>query len=204
MRQASDSVSVDRPETVGSGPCAAAADDLVVLLDESRRPIGTAPKLAVHGLDTPLHLAFSCYVFDRLGRLLVTRRALSKKTWPGVWTNSFCGHPGPGEDIAEAVERRAYQELRLNVSGLFCALPDFAYRAVAADGLVENEICPVYVARTDVDPDPDPSEVVEWRWADWDSYQLAAGAASWAISPWSVDQVAAFQAIGFSLPAATR
>ncbi|MCM3925010.1 isopentenyl-diphosphate Delta-isomerase [Frankia sp. AiPs1] len=177
-------------------------DDQVVLLDPDRRPCGTAPRLAVHGLDTPLHLAFSSYLFDATGRLLVTRRALGKRTWPGVWTNSCCGHPRPGEDIAVAVQRRVEQELRLALTDLHCALPDFAYRATAADGLVENEVCPVYVARAVGDPDPDPAEVVEWRWVDWESYRQAAFAAPWALSPWSVDQMIAFGRAAHPLTAA--
>ena len=73
--------------------------DHVVLLDDEGREIGTAPKSSVHGTDTALHLAFSCHVMDDEGRVLVTRRALGKTTWPGVWSNSFCGHPRPAEPV---------------------------------------------------------------------------------------------------------
>nr|WP_232235224.1 MULTISPECIES: isopentenyl-diphosphate Delta-isomerase [Frankia] len=190
------------PQTVSRDTASVPPADEVVLLDAERRPCGTAPRIAVHGLDTPLHLAFSSYLFDPSGRLLVTRRALDKRTWPGVWTNSCCGHPRPGEDLARAVERRVGQELRLELTDLHCALPDFAYRATAADGLVENEVCPVYVARALGDPDPDPAEVVEWRWVEWDDYRRVAAAAPWALSPWSVDQMAAFSAAAHPLTAA--
>jgi isopentenyl-diphosphate Delta-isomerase len=169
------------------------AQELVVLLDEHRRPAGTMPKAEVHGPDTPLHLAFSVYLFDSGGRLLVTRRALGKRTWPGVWTNSCCGHPAPGEEPAAAARRRLGQELGLRPARLELVLPSFAYRAVAADGIVENEVCPVFFAHLDGDPEPapaaDPEEVAEWRWVPWEAFRAVAATAPWALSPWAVEQV---------------
>jgi isopentenyl-diphosphate delta-isomerase len=165
------------------------AADLVVLLDDQRRPIGTAPRATVHHKATPLHLAFSCYAFDRAGRLLVTRRALTKKTWPGVWSNTCCGHPRPGEDVADAATRRLREELGLVPRTLDVVLPGFAYRAVMADGTVENEVCPVLRATVDGDPDPDPTEVAEWRWVNWPEFVQIARIAPWLISPWAALQV---------------
>jgi isopentenyl-diphosphate Delta-isomerase len=156
----------------------------VVLLSDDGEPIGTAPKSSVHTADTPLHLAFSCHVRDALGRLLVTRRALSKTTWPGVWTNSFCGHPSPGEDLEAAVARRAWDELGVTLTDLRLVLPTFRYRATDAGGVVENEICPVYTAVTLDDVQPDPDEVAEFRWIDAADLEVAVSMAPWAFSPW--------------------
>ena len=142
--------------------------ELVVLLDESGASVGTAPKATVHHAQTPLHLAFSCWILDGAGRTLLTRRAAVKKTWPGAWTNSFCGHPGPGEDPADAVHRRALDELGAAVTGVRPVLPDFRYRAVMPDGTVENEICPVYTAELLSAPVPEPSEVGDHRWTTLD------------------------------------
>lgn len=161
-----------------------AATEQVILLSDDGVPIGTADKFTVHTEDTPLHLAFSCHVFDEEGRILVTRRALSKLTWPGVWTNSFCGHPAPGEDPREAVMRRARTELGLEIAELELALPDFRYLAIDASGIVENEICPVYIARAAGAVEANPAEVAEWRWADAADLQLAVALTPWAFSPW--------------------
>ncbi|WP_448004355.1 isopentenyl-diphosphate Delta-isomerase [Agromyces bauzanensis] len=165
-----------------------AIEDEVVLLDEAGNAIGRAPKSAAHGPDTALHLAFSCHVVNALGELLVTRRALTKQAWPGVWTNSFCGHPRPAESLVAAVRRRAEFELGIELDDVELALPLFRYRATDADGTVENEVCPVYVARTASDPDPNPREVAEFRWVDPAEVGRAVQAAPWAFSPWLVLQ----------------
>lgn len=162
--------------------------DLVVLLDDDGHEIGTAPKSSVHGTDTALHLAFSCHVYNTRGETLVTRRALDKGTWPGVWSNSFCGHPRPAEPVIPAVHRRAEHELGITLRDVRLALPLFRYRAVDANGMVEHEVCPVYLAVTDDEPDLNPREVAEARWVD--PADLAGGlrATPWAFSPWLVLQ----------------
>lgn len=168
---------------------APAADELVVLVDDDGRAIGTALKATVHNGSTPLHRAFSCYVFDRSGRLLVTQRAPTKATFPGLWTNSVCGHPGPGEEDADAISRRAWDELGIVVADLTLALPHFRYRAVH-DGVVENEICPVYVARTDGEPRPAWDEVGDHAWVPWSWLRTELEQAPHAWSPWCRLQVA--------------
>ena len=174
----------------------------VVLLDEEGRATGTADKAGVHHADTPLHLAFSCYVFDDAGRLLLTRRALTKPTWPGAWTNSLCGHPGPGETMPDAVRRRAREELGLEVGDVRLVLPAFRYRAVMPDGTVENEMCPVYVAAGRSLPDPHPAEVDSVAWVEWTSFRTGVLDGTREISPWCADQVRALPADPRDLPAA--
>ena len=92
-------------------------DEPVILLDEAGRPRGIAAKRDVHGTETPFHLGFSCYLFDRHGRVLVTRRSAAKPTWPCVWTNACCGHPQPGETLRAAVTRRLRDELGVTPQG---------------------------------------------------------------------------------------
>jgi isopentenyl-diphosphate Delta-isomerase len=168
------------------------AEELVVLVDDQGRSLGTAAKGSVHHEATPLHLGFSCYVFDAEGRVLLTRRALTKHTWPGVWTNSFCGHPAPGEPIEDAVHRRARRELGLTIEALTCVLPDYRYRATAADGTVENELCPVFSALAAGPVLPASDEVMDHTWVSWGELRSAAEL-SWAISPWAAEQVALLQ-----------
>lgn len=163
--------------------------DHVILLDDAGRRTGVAPRATVHSDSTPLHLAFSCYVFRADGRLLLTRRALTKRTWPGVWTNSFCGHPRSGEAPAEAIARHARHELGITVHAVRAVLPEFRYRAVDASCVVENEVCPVYLAVTDDEPVPNPEEVMDQRWVEAEDLGRLVVVAPWTLSPWTVEQV---------------
>lgn len=171
------------------------SSEFVVLLDDSGQASGTAAKEAVHTTETPLHLAFSCHIANSAGELLVTRRALSKRSWPGVWTNSFCGHPAPGESVEAALLRHAQSELGLQLDPaqhhLMLELPTFRYRAVDPSGIVENEICPVYSAVTDQSPTPNPAEVMELAWVAPAALATAITSTPWAFSPWLVLQSAA-------------
>jgi isopentenyl-diphosphate delta-isomerase type 1 len=155
-------------------------------------------KSDVHDDDTPLHLAFSCYVVDRHGRTLLTQRSKRKRTWPGVWTNACCGHPMPGETIREAVRRRLRDELGLRVVDMALVFPDFRYRSVMDDGTVENELCPVVVASVDGEPVLNPAEVEEARWYGWREFLELTRHEAGVMSPWCVAQARRFDGLGAS------
>ena len=175
----------------------------VVLLDEDGRAVGGAPKRSVHHADTPLHLAFSCYLFDARGHVLLTQRALDKPTWPGIWTNACCGHPEPGEALPDAVRRRVLEELGVRAVDVRLLLPQFRYRAVMADGTVENEMCPVFVALAAGPVRPDPAEVAGHEWVPWPDFRASVVDGSRAVSPWCLWQVRALPVRPLSAPAAS-
>lgn len=167
-------------------------DELVVLCTEDGHKAGTALKAEVHTASTPLHFAFSAWLFDDCGNVLLTRRALNKLTWPGVWTNSFCGHPGPDETFEEALVRRASEELGTTVKKIESVLPSFRYRAVDASGIVENEICPVFFAEVDGELNPNPNEVCEFEWVSMENLKEAVERVPFIFSPWLVEELEQF------------
>ncbi len=117
-------------------------------------------------------------------------------SWPGVWTNSFCGHPGPDETMDAAIRRRAARELGLALGPLEPVLPRFRYRAVDASGIVENELCPVFRTTVEMDPEPAAYEVAEWAWIDPAGLRSAVEAAPFAFSPWLALQLAEWPGFG--------
>jgi isopentenyl-diphosphate delta-isomerase len=131
----------------------------IVFVHEDGTPTGeVGPKLESHTATTRLHLAFSCYIFrESDNKFLVTQRALSKKVWPGVWTNSVCGHPMPGEAIEDAVRRRAAYELGMHdLRDIRCVLPAYRYTTPPYNDIIENEFCPVFVAYASGEAAPNP------------------------------------------------
>lgn len=135
--------------------------ELVVLVDESGHELGTATKLSVH-FSGKLHRAVSVFVFDGEGRMLLQRRAAGKYHSGGLWSNTCCGHPRPGETPAAAAHRRLREEM-----GFRCPLvpaSSFVYHAALENGLIEHEHDDVFVGRFDGTPVPCPQEVEDWRW----------------------------------------
>lgn len=163
-------------------------DDMLVYVDDAGTPIATEAKPLVHHGDTKLHLAFSIFLFNSQGELLLQQRALTKKTWPGVWSNSCCGHVMLHEKTIDAAKRRLKFELGISGADLRLILPDFRYRA-EKDGVVENEICPVFVGVTDKLPRPNPDEVEAVKWVDWSDFQSEAASPDTDISPWAVEEI---------------
>jgi len=138
----------------------------VVLVNDANRPIGISKKIDVHHAATPLHRGFSVFLFDRSGRTLLQQRSLGKVTWPGVWSNAYCGHPQLHESTLDAMHRRLDDELGLTNVNLTVLLPDYRYR-FAHNGIVENEFCPVAVGIVDERPQLNPDEVHAIRWINW-------------------------------------
>ena len=165
-----------------------AFDDMIVYVDEDDNAIGTAPKLAAHDGDTKRHRAFSIFLFNRNGELLLQQRALTKKTWPGVWSNSCCGHVMLHETVVNAAKRRLKYELGIMGVELEIILPDFRYRA-EKDGVVENEICPVLIGFTDALPALNPAEVNDIRWVSWEQFVRDVADTANGYSPWAREEV---------------
>jgi farnesyl-diphosphate farnesyltransferase len=138
-----------------------AAQEQVVLVNEGDEPIGVEEKIKAH-LDGALHRAFSVFVFNSAGDLLLQRRTTTKYHSRGLWSNTCCGHPRPGETIEQASRRRLSEEMGFDskLERVF----DFVYRTKLEDGLIEYEFDHVLVGSFDGIPNPNSDEVAEWKW----------------------------------------
>ena len=137
----------------------------VILVDRRDRATGTEEKMSVHRSGR-LHRAFSAIVLNDADEMLLQRRAADKYHSGGLWSNTCCSHPRPGEEIVEAGRRRLAEEM-----GFECDLEpafEFIYRTELAGGLVEHEYDHVLLGRWNGTPHPDPAEVDDWRWVPLD------------------------------------
>jgi isopentenyl-diphosphate delta-isomerase len=151
------------PEIPSNGvqPSGDPAPIMLELVDEDGRTIGTAEKLAAHQAPGQLHRAFSVFLFDEAGRLLLQRRALGKYHSPGVWSNTCCGHPYPGEAPFAAAARRTFEELGVSPTLLAEAGTVRYNHPDPASGLVEQEYNHLFVGMVQAAPRPDPEEIEE-------------------------------------------
>jgi isopentenyl-diphosphate Delta-isomerase len=133
----------------------------VILVDCDDVPVGVRAKQDAH-VEGLLHRAFSIFVFDTRGRMLLQRRATGKYHSGGLWSNTCCSHPRPGESTMAAAQRRLFEEMGFNCPLITAC--SFVYRADVGGGLIEHEYDHVFVGHFDGDPAPDPAEVEDWRW----------------------------------------
>ncbi len=137
-------------------------DEPLILVNSADEAIGSLAKSACHDGAGILHRAFSLFVFNPAGETLLQRRHADKRLWPGFWSNSCCSHPRRGEDLIDAVRRRARDELGLAVQLEF--LYKFEYQASFADVGSEFELCSVFLGRSSDRPRINSTEIADWRW----------------------------------------
>jgi isopentenyl-diphosphate Delta-isomerase len=134
----------------------------VILVDREDKEIGILDKQKAHELGL-LHRAFSVFLFNKEGAMLLQKRSAAKYHSAGLWSNACCSHPLPGEDIAEAAGRRLQEELgiRPNIRKIF----NFTYKVEFGNGLTEHEYDHVFMGEysSEIFPDPEEVEALEWK-----------------------------------------
>lgn len=133
----------------------------VILVNERDEQVGVGEKLATH-TSAALHRAFSIFIFNSGGKLLLQKRTITKYHSKGLWSNTCCGHPRPGETIEAASRRRLFEEM-----GFQCEIKkvfSFTYYAPLDNGLFEHEYDHVFIGQFDGNPSPSPDEVEDWKW----------------------------------------
>lgn len=168
-----------------AGPSRVVSSDSeeLILVDERDREVGTLSKGACHDGEGVLHRAFSVFLFDPAGRLLIQQRAGGKRLWPLYWANSCCSHPRAGEVMAEATVRRTLEEL--GVSAQLAFVYKFQYQAVYRDLGAEHELCWVYIGRTsETDVRPNPSEIADWRFLLPEDVDVLVADDNADVAPW--------------------
>ena len=134
--------------------------EYVVLVDAHDNQIGLMEKQAAH-VNPTLHRAFSIFIFNSKGEMLLQQRALTKYHTPGLWTNTCCSHPRDGESLEQATKRRLMEEM-----GMECDLKEvfsFIYKADVMQGLIEHEFDHVFIGTTDATPIINPRRYVSLR-----------------------------------------
>lgn len=155
----------------------------LILVDERDREVGVCSKGECHDGDGLLHRAFSVFLFDSRGRLLIQQRAADKRLWPLHWANSCCSHPRAGEDMATATARRLHEELGVRASLRF--IYKFRYQAGYRDLGAEHELCWVYTGRSEAgEVQANPAEINHWRFLPPAEVDALIADERAAVAPW--------------------
>ncbi len=143
-------------------PVVSSETERLILVDSQDKEIGFETKGAAHDGAGTLHRAFSLFIFNRKGELLVQQRSGAKRLWPLYWSNSCCSHPREGEQMEQATQRRLAEELGMQSDLKF--LFRFRYHAQFGDLGAEHEFCWVYAGISDDEVEVNGNEVADWRW----------------------------------------
>ncbi len=137
-------------------------NERLILVDSADNILGYKSKAECHDGEGILHRAFSIFIFNSSNELIMQKRAADKRLWPLIWSNSCCSHPRENESYKIAARRRLKEELGLATTLNF--LYKFQYQARWKDEGSENELCSVYIGRSDQQPAINPTEIADWHW----------------------------------------
>ena len=154
----------------------------LILVDNDDREQGHLSKAACHDGKGILHRAFSAFLFNADGELLLQQRAASKRLWPGFWSNSCCSHPRRGESMITATERRLREELNLEADLRF--VYKFRYQAAYGDLGSEHELCHVFLGRIGADVVPNAEEIAAIRFVGADALNAELSERPERFTPW--------------------
>jgi len=161
-------------------------EEPLILVDEADREIGHLNKRECHDGDGVLHRAFSLFIFNSEGELLLQQRSAEKRLWPLFWSNSCCSHPRRGETMDVATRRRLEQELGMAAN--FNHLFTFQYHARYLDLGSESEICWVYIGLCDDPPRPNSTEISAVRWITANELDRELREQPEVFTPWSAEE----------------
>ncbi len=171
------------PESVGPARVVSSETESLIVVDAQDNELGVLSKGECHDGQGILHRAFSLFLFDRQGRLLVQQRAAEKRLWPLYWANSCCSHPRAGETMAEATERRMIEELGVRAPLHF--VYKFRYQESYENLGAEHELCWVYVGRAEpFQLQPNPAELADWRYLSAPEVDALMADPAAAVAPW--------------------
>ena len=154
----------------------------VILVNERDEPVGVMEKIEAHKRGGTLHRAFSILVFNDKGELMLQLRSKKKYHAGGLWTNTVCSHPRPGEDTLSAAHRRLKEEMGFDTE--LREIGSFIYRADVGNGLTEYEYDHVLIGFYNGLPKPNPEEADGWKWMDFSAVMEDVKKSPQIYTPW--------------------